>query len=69
MGVEPYSLRIRQVGSSLVHVARRTGIDAETPCGYRPGAGHYTVVAAEPVSCPDCVRHAEDRLAEAPGGR
>lgn len=49
-----YALRIRTSGSSLVHVAERTGTSARTPCGFSPAAGYYTVVAAAPVTCPQC---------------
>ena len=55
-----YALRIRTSGSSLVHIAERTGISARTPCGFSPGAGYYTVVAAAPVTCPRCRDLADD---------
>jgi len=49
-----YPLRIRPAGSSLVHIACRTGISARTPCGYSPAAGYYTVLAGSPVTCAQC---------------
>jgi len=59
-----YGLRISTSGSSLVHIAQRTGTSARTPCGFTPGAGYYTVLAAAPVTCPRCRDHAEADLAD-----
>ncbi|MBC3844278.1 hypothetical protein GXW82_41370 [Streptacidiphilus sp. 4-A2] len=59
MDGSPYALRIRPSGSSLVHIAQRHGTGARTPCGFTPGAGYYTVVAAAPVTCPQCLDHVD----------
>jgi hypothetical protein len=50
----PYALRISPAGSSLVHIAARSGTGARTPCGFTPAAGYYTVLSAAPVTCPRC---------------
>ncbi|MEY9964622.1 hypothetical protein ABIA33_002664 [Streptacidiphilus sp. MAP12-16] len=49
-----YPLKIRQAGSSLVHIAVRTGTSARTPCGFSPEAGYYRVLAGGPVTCSRC---------------
>jgi hypothetical protein len=57
-------LKIRHAGSSLVHIARRSGIDASTPCGCTPAAGYYTVLPGGPVTCPHCRELDDAELAE-----
>jgi hypothetical protein len=57
-----YALRISTAGSSLVHVAQRTGTSARTPCGFTPGAGYYTVLPAAPVTCPQCREQVDEQV-------
>jgi hypothetical protein len=64
-----YALRISTSGSSLVHVAQRTGTSARTPCGFTPGAGFYTVLAAAPVTCPQCRGHVDADPSSGPADR